>query len=90
VTSTDAAANGLNTNTELCGDGSQANSASLVGGADGRTPRVMDCWPTDRPAALAIGDSDLSMSALAQFADSGRTSRKVREVPKGDKPHRSN
>src|SRR5215831_20394012 len=56
VTSTDAAANGLDTNTELCGNGSQAKSASLVGGADGRAPRGMDCRPTDRLAALgALG-----------------------------------
>ena len=45
--STDAAANGLDTNTELCGNGSQANSAGFVGGADGRAPRGMDCRPTD-------------------------------------------
>jgi hypothetical protein len=54
--STDAAANGLDTNTELCGNGSLANSAGLVGGADGGTPRGMDCRPTDRLAALgALG-----------------------------------
>jgi len=51
VTSADAAANGLDANTELCGNGSQANSASFVGGADGRTPRGMDCRPTDPLAA---------------------------------------
>jgi hypothetical protein len=49
--STDAAANGLDTNTELCGNGSQADPASLVGGADGRTSSGMDCRPTDRLAA---------------------------------------
>jgi len=42
VTSTDAAANGLDRNAELQGNGTQANSASLVGSADGRTPRGMD------------------------------------------------
>jgi len=31
VTSTDAAANGLDTNAELCGNGTQANSAGFVG-----------------------------------------------------------
>jgi hypothetical protein len=56
VTSIDAAANGLDTNTELCGNGSQANSAGFVGGADGRTSRGMDCRSTDRLAALgALG-----------------------------------
>jgi len=44
--STGAAANGLDTTTELGGNGSQTNSASLVGGADGRTPRGMDGGPT--------------------------------------------
>jgi hypothetical protein len=70
--STDAAANGLNTNTELCGNGSQANSASLVGGADGRAPRVMDCRSTNRPAALFRHTRRLEIelevvSAVAEF-----------------------
>jgi hypothetical protein len=66
--STDASANGLDTNTELCGNGSQANSASLVGGADGSTPRGMDFWPTDRFAtlgALGLGPRHAGHHALA-------------------------
>jgi hypothetical protein len=51
-----AAANSLDTNAELCGNGSQANSAGFVGSADGRTPSGMECSPTDRLAALgALG-----------------------------------
>jgi len=68
VTSTDAAANGLNTNTELSSNGSQANSASPVGGADGRAPRGMDCRPTDRRAALgalALGPRHAGHHALS-------------------------
>jgi len=56
VTSTDAAANGLDTNTELGGNGSQANSIGFVGSTDGRTPHGMDGWPTDGLTALgALG-----------------------------------
>ena len=66
--STDAAANSLDTNTELRRDRSQANSASLVGSADGRTPRGMDCRPTDRLAALGtlgLGPRHAGQHALA-------------------------
>ena len=66
--STDAAANGLDTYTELYGIGSQANSAGLVGGVDGRTPRWMDCRPTDRLAtlgALGLGPRHAGHHALA-------------------------
>jgi hypothetical protein len=49
--STDAAANGLDPNTELCGNGSQADPASLVGGADGRTPAG---WIAGRPIGLPL------------------------------------
>src|SRR5215831_20104234 len=68
VTSTDAAANGLATNTELCGNGSQAKSASLVDGADGRTPHGMDGWSTDRLSALGalgLGPRHAGQHALA-------------------------
>jgi hypothetical protein len=48
-------------------------------------PKVSDSLRT-RPRActhkIAIGDSDLTMSALAPFADSSRTSPEVREVPR--------
>jgi hypothetical protein len=66
--STDAAANGLDTNTELCGNGSQANSAGFVGGADGRTPRGMDGRPTNWLVALGtlgLGPRHAGHHALA-------------------------
>src|SRR5262249_2960507 len=68
VTSTDATTHRLDTNTELCGDGSQANSASLIGGADGGAARRMDCRPTDRLAALRtlpLGSRHAGQHALA-------------------------
>jgi len=37
-----------------------------------------------------MGDSDLIKSALAHFADSSRTSPKVREVPEAAVSNRSN
>jgi hypothetical protein len=63
--STNAAANGLDTNTELCGNGSQANSTDS---ADSRTPRGMDCRPTNRLAALSalgLGPRHAGQHALA-------------------------
>jgi len=51
--STDAAANGLDPNTELCGNGSQADPASLVGGADG-PHAARDGLPADRSETASI------------------------------------
>jgi hypothetical protein len=68
TSSTEAAANGLDTNAELCRDRAQASSASLVGSADGRTPRRMDCRSTDRLAALGapgLGPRHAGHHALA-------------------------
>jgi len=66
--STDAAANGLNTDAKLRCNGSQANSADFVGSADGRTSCWMDCRPTDRLAALGalgLGPRHACQHALA-------------------------
>jgi hypothetical protein len=100
--STDAAANGLDTNVELFGNGSQANSADFVGGADGRAPRGMDCRPTDRLAALGtLGLSprhaskrpssrhDAALSESAARAISGKRPVQVMPVT-GEKPHATN
>jgi hypothetical protein len=57
---------GLDSNAKLFGNGSQANSADFVGGADGRAPRGMDCRPTDRLAAL--GTLGLSPRHAGQHA----------------------
>ena len=49
-----------------------------------RSARRVASRPSERPCTykIAIADSARSMSALPYFADSGRTSREVREVPK--------
>src|SRR5262249_1340922 len=90
VTSNDTAANGLDTNTQLCRNGS-----CLVGSADGRTPRGMDCRPTHRPAAvgaLGLGPRHAGHHALAhnralELAAAGPAARSPR--PRIEAPGRS-
>jgi len=59
--STDAAANGLETDTELCRDRSQANSAGFVGSADGRLASSL-CSPLEVPHCSTQQGDELVLS----------------------------